>query len=267
MQERSLILSFPLYSAEPCARKKSVKAKVAELQSQFELIQQHMMKVLKADNITLEEFRITVSSFPCSVQLNAVESLEIISDEKGIEYIFRTLNHEFVWNFLDYHLLERIVKIFGSNNEKLLQLMEEYSQALSIFRSSTTVDELMDAWDEPSLPEKCEEYSKIIQTVKWDPKTQTLEELDKLRKNTSKLLQKIPLSEVALVLNHIKGGCVILTWLVSSDLVPHFKSAFAQCIAEGVYFKENDIVSLELDGDIFKSMESVSIRLCLNTGT
>ena len=49
--------------------------------------------------------------------------------------------------------------------------------------------------------------------------------------------------------------------------MPHFKSAFAQCIAEGVYFKENDIVSLELDGDIFKSMESVSIRLCLNTGT
>ena len=243
----------------------SVKAKVKELQSKFGHIQEAMMKVLTDKKIKFKEFRRAVCSFPGNKQLNAMKSLKMISDEMDVDYIFSILNCNFAWSFLDYYLLEGIVERFGSDREK--QSMEEYSKEISIFRRRTTVYELIDAWDEPSLPEKYEECSKIIQNLEWDPKTHTLEQLDRLRKHTHRLLKEIPLSEVALVLINIKCGCVVLTWLVSSDLVPHFKSAFAQCIAEGVYFKENDIISLELDGDIFKSMESVSIRLCLNTGT
>ena len=91
----------------------------------------------------------------------------------------------------------------------------------------------------------------------------TVRYIEKLRNHTHKLLllKETPLSEGALVLHSVKYGriIIIITWMVHINLVPKLKIAFVQCVLEGVYFNENSIITLELDGEVYMSVERVSV--------
>ena len=236
-----------------------VESKVEELKFEFESNQEAMIQKLKEEGVTYEKFKQTISTFPGNVQLKSLKSLKSASGEIDMEDIFSILNQKFAWSFLDVCLLERIVKRFGSDTEK--ESMKNYSEKLSIFRKKTTVSKLMHIWTDPNLPHTYSECKKLILRLGWDPDKFTLEQLEKLRKRTRGLLKEIPLSEVALVLYYVKYGSIFLTWIVNDDFVSQFKAAFTQCVRDGVYFKENGIISLELDGQEFKSMEMVAIHM------
>ena len=236
---------------EPYYDQEEVESEVDKLEMEFQSIQQVMMDVLRNKGITQQKLRDAIGSFPPHVQQNAIE---ILPENIGITKSFSCLNLKFVWSFLDYHLLEKIVKTFGSEPEK--QSMRDYLKSLKTFRKRTTISKLMDAWDgSHSQLQKYKECKELRQKLNWDPEQSTLDQLETIRRRT---INVVPLSGVALVIYYAKRGCVSLVWLVSNEFVPHFKSAFARCIADGVYFKENNIISLELDGEVFRSMERVS---------
>ncbi len=119
---------------------------------------------------------------------------------------------------------------------------------------------LMAEWTNfnPNLPEEYEKCKTMIVDLHIDPDERTLEKLEVLRKRSChKLLKGIPLSESALVLFRLKFGSIILTWIVRIDMVQNIREALKQCVISGEYFKENDIISLELDGEPFMPMERV----------
>ena len=217
------------------------------------------MRILSDNKVSFTDIRRVISSLPRYIQrnsLNNLKSLKTVSGGVTVEDIFSVLNENFAWSFLDYYLLERIVQKYGT--EELKKTMVEYSNELSNFRRKTTVSKLMSLWYDPNLPPKYEECKEIVLRKKWDPDHFTLDKLEKLRYRTHQLLKEIPLSEAALVLYQAKYGSIVITWIVHIDLVPKFKVAFDQCVLEGVYFKENSIITVELDGEVYMSMERVS---------
>lgn len=217
---------------------------------------------------TLEERRIKVtvtklkkilgtSSFMCQVQLQGMNSLKTVSGGPiEIDEIFEMWNAELVWSFLDVTLLKLIVRRLGS--DVLKNMMFEYCKQLEEFRRKTTVFMLVKVFPELKSPVDFEACKEAILSLKENAKYCTLEKLEVLRKFACEKLKKFKLSEAALVLFKVSSGSVLLIWLVHNNTVDEFKHVLRECIAARVFFKENNIARLELDGEIFMPMEEVS---------
>lgn len=223
----------------------------------FENIQEGVLEILEKEEIkpTAIERTLKCSRASLSVQITSFQNLRTASGEQTVGDIFGMWNANVVWSFLDFQLLERLVNKYGPD---IKPLMNRYIEEVRDFRKRTTVSMLMSIWtDGPSQTEKDGACKKMILDLNKDPDKCTLEELESLRKRSRNLLRQFPLSQVALVLFCIRMGCISLTWIVRSDLVEMFKEALDQCVMNGTYFKENGIISIELDGVPFMTMERV----------
>jgi hypothetical protein len=220
------------------------------------------MEILIDRGIEYRKFMRAISCFPPHVQMNSFKIIKTAgSKDVKLEDIFSILNQEVAWSFLDFALLEWIVKKYGSR--ELRVSMGKYSNRLRNFRKRTIVSRLMCIWTEPNEPEEYDSCNTLIARLNIKAEECTLEELAAFQKRShEKLLKNIYLSEAALVLFRLKPGSLSLTWIVWKDLVPKIREALIQCIAYGEYFKENNIICMELDGEPFMTMERVSIRDC-----
>lgn len=235
-----------------------LEEKLEELQVTFANIQEDIMNALELKGVKFKQFKRAISTFPAHVQMNSFESIKTVSARNvELEDIFSSWNQDLIWSFLDFTLLERIVKKYGSS--ELNNSMKEYSSRLKDFRKRTIVSRLMCIWLDPNPPKEYERCKTLIHNLNIKADECTLEKLELLRKRScDKLLKGIPLSEAALVLFRLKLGCISLTWIVRIDWVQNIREALVQCVIDGEYFKENDIISLELDGEVFMTMERVS---------
>ena len=231
-----------------------------ELEDDFESIQRSVMEILEEKGIGIKKLKRTICSLPAHVQMNSFKSFERISancDE--IERIVSIWNRDVVWSFLDFALLGKIVKEYGTNEMKIS--MKQYSVKVADFRKRTLISRLMEIWTEPNKPSEYGECKTLILNLDVRADECTLERLEVLRNNSrEKLLKGIPLSEAALVLFLLERGCISVTWIVPINLVQKIREALVQCIADGEYFKENSIISVELDGESFMPLERLSHR-------
>ncbi len=135
---------------------------------------------------------------------------EIVSNE-DIHQLFAYFN-KFLWNFIDYTLLNHIVQKVGSSSLK--HDMSKYVADLAEFRKKTTVSELIEFWQgRKETPCFCE----VKVRLDIHPNECTLEDLNHLR---IQLCERVlpPLSELALILCTVTGGSVVVTWQISADL-------------------------------------------------
>lgn len=220
------------------------------------------MKQLDKKKVKVMDIKRTVSSCGPDVQLRSFTSFKKVSgSEVGIEDIFCIWNIDMMWSFLDFHLLQKLVEKYG--NVAMKRSMREYAMKMESFRRRITVSRLMSVWvmDRPCPPEdsvytKCE---KMIADLHIRANKCTLADLEELRLITCrKLLKGVALSEVALALFELTHGSIHVTWIVWAEVVQTIKRALVQCITDGEYFKENNIISIQLDGEHFMSMERVS---------
>lgn len=238
-----------------------LREELQDLRFTFESIQQDTMEELDRRGVKYKPFKHAVCSFGFNVKLNSFTSFKKVSGSVEIEDVFSIWNKDMMWSFLDFNLLERLVKQYGTCEMKAS--MKQYSNWVVDFRQRTTVSRLMDIWGElwaePNQPEEYEKCKQMIVDLNIKAAECTLQELERLQKHSChKLLKGIPLSEAALVLFKLKSGCICLTWLVWTDVVQNIREALIRCVLDGEYFKENNIITLKLDGEHFMPMERVS---------
>lgn len=229
------------------------------MQKLFEDIQFSMLNTLEEKEIKIKPFKRSLSTYPSHVQLKAFTTLKKVSGDIDLDDIFSIWNTELVWSFLDVTLLEHIVKRLGS--DILKDKMKQYSDQLKEFRERTTVFMLMKLWPNFKPPPDYEECKTAILTLKENARKCTLEKLELLRKQACRKLQKYKLSEAALVMFDVSPGSIRLIWILHKKMVQDFKIVFRECETTGVFFKENNIIKLELDGEIFPK-EQVAKSSC-----
>ncbi len=228
-----------------------MERKIEEMQSIFEQIQLKLLETFEEKKIKFKSFKRAFSTYPSQVQLRGFNALKKASGEHDFDILFHYWNTEYVWSFLDVTLLEHIVKRLGT--DILKDMMAQYIHELKEFRKRTTVFMLMNLWQGCKSPEDYEACKKVILTLKESAKECTLEKLESLRKHAcTRLQKKFVLSEAALVLFDVKPGSITLIWIVHNNTVEDFKEAMR------VFFKENNIMQLKLDGEVFMPMEEVN---------
>ena len=135
-----------------------------------------------------------------------------IGRKEDIHQLFEYLNR-CLWNFIDYNLLEYIVSKVGSSDLK--HSMAQYVKDISEFRQNITVSDLIECWK--GRKECPENFCQVQIKVDMHPTECTLEHLNSLRISLCERYLP-PLSEYALIHYKFEGGCILLTWLISTEL-------------------------------------------------
>ena len=216
------------------------------LEGEFLNLQQKTSSELSA-KITTDDLIGFLTSLPIALRNDfqpfIVGNLEELERVDSISKVFRRLNPHFT--FIDYSLLEYIIKKFGSS--QLKSDMSMYIVKVQIFINETTVQELMDHW--PGVREIPPHFEELRAVIKEDPSSYTLRQLDDLRKRFCNVTL---LSKTVLILIGIRRrSSFLLRWIIPSALLPHLKLVIGKL---NRFFHVEQIYSLTHDGQQLYSM-------------
>ena len=145
------------------------------------------------------------------------------------------------WDFLNYGLLEHVIKQCGS--EDLKQQMQDYVDELSTFKQTTRLCDFIESWpcgdDEP--PE--DRLKKVVIKMKHEWSECTLHDVESFKRA---LVHKFFLPEFDILLQNAERGCVCVTWLTSPFIATLLQQNLANIETE--FFKKHGIHAVTIDG-------------------
>ena len=116
------------------------------LESAFADLQECIIDELINKNINIKKFMQRLTLLPIRLrseyQKIILEMLPTLQQQESISDIFLHLNPLF--NFIDYHLLEHIIRLYGSHGLK--RRMESYAYEVGSFMKQTNVQQLVAYW-------------------------------------------------------------------------------------------------------------------------
>ena len=198
---------------------KKVKADVMELEEKFDALVFRAEKHLSDTKVDLMELRQAITLLPTLLVEYEKTKKFVQENEKkflkaeNIEEVFIIANY--YWNFLNYSLLQRIIKRFGSNDMK--KEMEKFVTEITFFRKNTLIKPFSKVYKIRS-DFKNDERKKIVSKLEINFSTATIEDAEKYRKD---FFGELSIPEFSIQLAEIQDGCMMLTWLVSKSLVAH----------------------------------------------
>ena len=224
-----------------CYSDQDVESKIEELEAQFRGLHSCILKELKENKaLDIEEVLHALTLLPTKLkneyQKLILDKLPTLRSEERISELFFHLNPLF--SFLDYSLLEYIIKIFGSTS--LQDRMKSYCSEVKNFMSQTTVQQLIDYW--PREEEIAPNISKMVATIKRDPQTCNLVELDAIRRD---VCIRARLFDVICAVVSVKNSrSFLVTRGVPSVLAPDMIKSLE--LADDGFFSKDDVHSLSV---------------------
>ena len=167
------------------------------------------------------------------------EKLTNITPPETFAKIWSILN--LYWDFLNYGLLEHVIKQCGS--ECLKQQMQEYVRQLSAFKKTTRLCDFIESWPcrDDGPPE--DRLKKVVVKMKHEWSQCTLQDIESFKKA---LVHKFFLPEFDILLQKAERGCVCVTWLTSPSIATLLQQNLANIETE--FFKEHGIDAVTIDG-------------------
>jgi hypothetical protein len=186
------------------------------------------------------EGRVKASEVLRHLPIVPIEKAIEADDEEALNALHMFLNAS-MWNFLDYHLLEHIIKEFGSESLKLS--MQRYVQDLDEFKINTTMRDLMECW--PGQVKMPSQYCEVILKIDKDPSFCTVAELSDLRRELC--IQFWPrLSEYAqFILLHRRQWEDLVMWRFPSELTSELEKALDKPKTHAL-LRESHVLSLSV---------------------
>ena len=221
----------------------SLEGKISKLNKQ--LLQDLQNESITADDILDEltflpvalraEYQETIKKEMTNVMFH-VESSAL--PNRSIRYIFRLLINPLT-TFLDYKLLQHLIFKFGTT--KLQQDMTYYVDDVNKFKHETTVAELMEHWN--GIEDQSLNYAELKVRFGEDPSECTLESLDERRR---RFCSRYRLSELVMILIHLKPGSFIAVWQIPMQLVGELMECTGQM--DDTFFDKETIQSVFIAG-------------------
>jgi len=152
----------------------------------------------------------------------------ILGAATNIDAIFSALTTHRLWDHLNYHLLQSIVKEFASGDEELKLQVEQYQRDVTEFLVSTKIKDYMEAVRSDTLaaesmleapnPELFSELSFKMDAKIMEYPLQYVDNLSKV------LAEQFHLPVSMLLFHKITESCLTVNWRVLSNLVPFLRT-------------------------------------------
>ena len=220
-----------------------VASKIEILEDKFNNIQTRIISELSTNpGISVKEILNQLTRLPLSLrreyESSIVKRIPSMRSETQVDELFIHLNP--LTSFIDYGLIEYIIKKFGS--DALKRDMRSYCSEMIMFMKETTIKQLIDHL--PGQIEISPKFSLIEAKIGQNASECTLEQLNTIRK---RYCSEIKLSEIIFHLVAVAdSNSFIIRWLIPSALVSDIMKS-ARNISQSFY-QEYEIISLTLDG-------------------
>ena len=123
-----------------------ITQEIENFETRFDKLASDAQMEIEEKETSVKKFRHSLSRLPQSIRRDHLqfitENLSNLQAATSIDQLFMYL--DLYTSFLDYSLLDHIVKRYGS--EKMKKAMREYVQDLTEFRKITTVEQLVRNW-------------------------------------------------------------------------------------------------------------------------
>ena len=235
----------------------SVAQQIDKFEDRFRRLTYNAQDEITKKHTSVKKFQHTVTLLPLSIRADHCqflkENLSKIEKADSIDEIFTYLN--LYWTFIDYTLLEHIIREHGSNHLKAK--MKDYVQDLAQFKRTTTISQICGVarrwYSRPDLPEH---FALLSAKFKKDPSEYTLEELEQFRVS---FCREFSLSESTTMFSGAIEGSLIIHWHIPSSLVPGLTAAILSHPHSNRFFEQQSLLLLEIDGKcLYRSPASSS---------
>ena len=240
----------------------AVKEKIEDLEAKFGNIQENLLSHMKSDQtVTPECLFNALIILPLSLKAQFKgfirENLDALKRADDIGLMYGHLSP--LITFIDYSLLEHLVKKFGTSHLK--DSMTTYISSVQEFLDETTVAHLIELW--PGKQQPPPNFEILRAKIEGNPRTCSLRRIDQLRR---RICQETQLSEIVFVLIGAEtSNSFILLLMFPSVLAPLVAEAFSK-LSDGFCERER-IVSLSLDKHrhLYLSVALREKKVCVNT--
>ncbi len=179
-----------------------------------------VMKRLKTINIDVDDFRVYLTS--------RFGYDDFISSISSVSEMINAVTRKPLWNYYNYHALERIIESFGKDDSEMIGWMEEYKTRLTAFKATTKIsDYIKDCTDDEFMDDADgEDYQKLYDKKFYRKLSLKLREsksnILKVNENCLSYIDELwtSLSDQFLLpplpnlLEKIRNGCIEVTWIV-----------------------------------------------------
>ncbi len=175
-----------------------------------------------------------------------------LENTNGTEQLFESMRQ--CWHILDVRLLEICIKFISPKSNYKMEKYKEMLKELELQPIAWVAKALEELDIHPDTTTDTY-FSPIVEKIDWNPGKHTIRELNNLRKRK---YWKLGLTKCLMILYHVSVNCVVAIWLVPSYYVELLCKKFEQFETEGIYFEENNIISIELNNHIFVTIKKVN---------
>ena len=248
---------------KPIAHEKAVDIAVTieDFEDRFRNLHKEIRRQLIASDIDTLTFIDSLTLLPMKLRKEyerAIrDSLSPFVQKRTMQELFFHLNPLF--SFIDYGLLEYIIKLFGS--DLLNKDMKTYCNDIQLFMKQTTIKELIDCDCLPGQRKTPPNFDMLKAKIGEDASKCTLERINTLRK---RFCAEVKLSEIIFCLIALEdSNSFIVSWLVPSILVPDLMESLRN--VEESFFNMENIISLSVGNRLMYSLNLIMFGAELKT--
>ena len=198
----------------------------------------------------VDEFRRNLTLLPMRMQ-DREEHLKYIEKYRLDIYRAETVNEIFgllnlrIWNYLNYHLLQHILHVYG--DEEIKKVMRVYATAVEEFKSETTLRVFLNIQSIKRCPNIPSNFRQDLKEIMFEHPALTVDsslaDIDKFR---HEFTDEYSLLDFGVILAEIKTGCIVTMWLVP----PAVATIIMESVQQGNidFLLNHEITELKIDG-------------------
>ena len=234
----------PVYNLVTDESVSATRKKIDQLEEKYDALLIATQKVLRQKSIDIDEFRTKVTRLPRSMKGDQ-QYQQYITDYKSafcsastVDEIVLLLNG--YWDYMNYHLLERIVHIYG--DEQTRMMMQLFNNDMQSFREKTSLRVFWEAQPKryTTVPK---EFTEIVFKHEKLTPDSSLQEVEDYRCTYA---YEYSLPKFTLILSQLRPGCIATVWLMPTSLAISLKDRVLS--GEVEFLQRDHILQMNVNG-------------------
>ena len=220
--------------------------------AKFAIFQTKVCDKLCRNGVDNEQFRLFVTNqFPpgdC-----------IPPSPASLTEIFKAITRHGLWNFLHYSPLMYIVQRFGANDPEMEGWVETYKKDLKAYSIVTTLQDYIDTdldVADPPPARRARDDPRYYCSMEWKMSfvNHSLQYLTEVWQSFS-CRYLMPDSPPTALLDHVRRGCFVVTWLIPSNLI---SSLIKRAQIDTEFFQKHHILRVTVQECVYVEVKEES---------
>ena len=174
--------------------------------------------------------------------------------------VFQAITHHGLWDSIHYSPLVRIIRMFGAGDPEMEAWIREYRKDLRAYTIVTTIEDCIEYHLDTSTGQS------QVDSAKYDPRyncpvdwktdyvDHSLQHLTDVWEMFSEQYL-VPDSPPTALLERVRKGCVLVTWLVPSYLIPQLVE---RAQADTTFLRKHRILKVTVGGEVVQEVTEES---------